>query len=158
MSQVNYLTERFPWLAWINDIPGVILGVITGLLPVVMLAILMALVPIVFRILAKLAGWVTLSQVELQTQSWYFAFQVVQVFLVTTMAGAVTTVIDEVLNNPGSVITLLSKNLPKASSVSYLSSSFAMSTIPLKERELLTLVCWHCTSSPQKPRACLVLS
>lgn len=65
--------------------------------------------------MAKLAGCVTLSQVELQTQSWYFAFQVIQVFLVTTMAGAVTTVIDEVLKNPGSVITLLSKNLPKAS-------------------------------------------
>lgn len=115
VSQINYLTEQFPWLAWINDIPGVILGVITGLLPVVMLAILMALVPIVFRLLAKLAGWVTLSQVELQTQSWYFAFQVVQVFLVTTMAGAVTTVIEQVLDDPGSVITLLSNNLPKAS-------------------------------------------
>lgn len=65
--------------------------------------------------MAKLAGWVTLSQVELQTQSWYFAFQVVQVFLITTFAGAVTTVIDQVLKNPGSVLTLLSNNLPKAS-------------------------------------------
>lgn len=65
--------------------------------------------------MAKLAGWVTLSQVELQTQSWYFAFQVIQVFLITTCAGAVTTVIDEVLDNPGSVLTLLSNNLPKAS-------------------------------------------
>ena len=115
VSQVNYLTGQFPWLAWINDIPSVILGVITGLLPVIMLAILMALVPIVFRILAKLAGWVTLSQVELPTQSWYFAFQLIQVFLITTMAGAVTTVIQEVLDNPASVITLLSVNLPKAS-------------------------------------------
>lgn len=31
------------------------------------------------------------------------------------MAGAVTTVIDQVIANPGSVITLLSENLPKAS-------------------------------------------
>jgi uncharacterized membrane protein len=49
VSQINYLTEQFPWLGWINDIPSVILGVVTGLLPVVMLAILMALVPIVCR-------------------------------------------------------------------------------------------------------------
>lgn len=115
VSQINYLTDRFAWLRWINSIPTVILGVITGLLPTIMLAVLMALVPIIFRLLAKLAGWVTLSQVELQTQSWYFAFQVIQVFLITTCAGAVTTVIDDVLKDPGSVITLLSNNLPKAS-------------------------------------------
>ncbi|KAF2648636.1 DUF221-domain-containing protein [Lophiostoma macrostomum CBS 122681] len=115
VSQINYLTQRFTWLEWINSIPTVILGVITGLLPTIMLAVLMALVPIICRLLAKLAGWVTYSQVELQTQSWYFAFQVIQVFLVTTCAGAVTTVIDQVLKNPGSVLTLLSENLPKAS-------------------------------------------
>lgn len=65
--------------------------------------------------MAKLSGLVTYSQVELQTQSWYFAFQVIQVFLVTTCAGAVTTVIQQVLANPGTVLTLLSENLPKAS-------------------------------------------
>jgi hypothetical protein len=67
--------------------------------------------------MAKLAGYVTLSQIELQTQSWYFAFQVVQVFLITTFAGAATTVINSVKENPGSALTLLSKNLPKASNV-----------------------------------------
>ncbi|KAF2873533.1 hypothetical protein BDV95DRAFT_567216 [Massariosphaeria phaeospora] len=115
VSQINYLTERFTWLEWINQIPSVILGVITGLLPVIMLAVLMSLVPVVCRLMAKLAGWVTLSQIELQTQSWYFAFQVIQVFLITTVAGAVTAVIDKVIKNPGSILTLLSENLPKAS-------------------------------------------
>lgn len=38
-----------------------------------------------------------------------------QVFLVTTFAGAATTVIDQVIKNPGSALTLLSENLPKAS-------------------------------------------
>ncbi|KAJ4299398.1 phosphate metabolism protein 7 [Kalmusia sp. IMI 367209] len=115
ISQVNYLTKTFTWLAWINDIPSVILGVITGLLPVIMLAVLMALVPIICRLMAKLAGWVTLSQVELQTQSWYFAFQVIQVFLITTCAGAVTAVFQQVRDDPSQVLTLLSNNLPKAS-------------------------------------------
>lgn len=65
--------------------------------------------------MAKLAGWVTLSQIELQTQSWYFAFQVIQVFLITTCASAATAVIQTVRDNPGQVLTLLSENLPKAS-------------------------------------------
>lgn len=49
ISNVPYLTENVPFLAWINDIPSVILGVVTGLLPTVMLAILMALVPVICR-------------------------------------------------------------------------------------------------------------
>jgi hypothetical protein len=49
ISNIQYLTKTFTWLQWINDIPPVILGVITGLLPVVMLAVLMALVPIICR-------------------------------------------------------------------------------------------------------------
>lgn len=57
VSNINYLAERFTWLSWILDIPKVILGVVTGLLPSVMLAVLMALVPIVCRLMAKLAGY-----------------------------------------------------------------------------------------------------
>jgi hypothetical protein len=49
ISNVNYLTENVPFLDFINDIPDVILGVVTGLLPVVLLAILMALVPVICR-------------------------------------------------------------------------------------------------------------
>jgi hypothetical protein len=57
VSNVNYLAREFTWLAWINDIPTVILGVVTGLLPAVMLAVLMSLVPVVCRLMAKLAGY-----------------------------------------------------------------------------------------------------
>lgn len=115
ISNINYLAQRFPWLSWILDIPSVILGVVTGLLPTVMLAVLMALVPIFCRLMAKLAGYVTWSQIELKTQSWYFVFQVVQVFLVATLSSAITSVIDDILKQPGMVLSLLAENLPKAS-------------------------------------------
>lgn len=115
ISNINYLAERFTWLSWILDIPSVILGVVTGLLPTVMLAVLMALVPIFCRFMAKTAGYVTWSQIELKTQSWYFVFQVVQVFLVATLSSAITSVINDILNDPGMVLGLLAENLPKAS-------------------------------------------
>lgn len=51
----------------------------------------------------------------MKTQTWYFAFQVVQVFLVATLSGAITSVINDVINNPSIVLSLLSENLPKAS-------------------------------------------
>lgn len=87
LSNINYLTNKVPFLGFINSIPKVILGVVTGLLPVVLLAVLMALVPIFCRLLAKYAGEPTLSAIELKTQSWYFSFQVVQVFLITTFSS-----------------------------------------------------------------------
>jgi len=49
ISNINYLTENVPFLGFINNIPPVILGVVTGLLPVIVLAVLMALVPVICR-------------------------------------------------------------------------------------------------------------
>jgi hypothetical protein len=49
ISNVPYLTENVPFLAWIDSIPPVILGLVTGLLPTVLLAVLMALVPVICR-------------------------------------------------------------------------------------------------------------
>jgi calcium permeable stress-gated cation channel len=49
ISNINYLTNKVGFLKFILDIPPVILGVVTGLLPSIMLAVLMALLPIILR-------------------------------------------------------------------------------------------------------------
>lgn len=66
-------------------------------------------------VLAKLAGAVTLSEVEQQTQVWYFGFQVVQVFLITTFTSGATAVASQIVSNLPQAVPLLAKNLPKAS-------------------------------------------
>jgi len=48
ISNVNYL-ETYSWLHWLTKIPNIIMGVVTGLLPVVALSILMSLVPVIMR-------------------------------------------------------------------------------------------------------------
>ena len=115
ISNINALTEKVHFLRFINKAPTVILGLITGLLPSILLAVLMALLPIILRLAAKLGGMPSLARVELRTQNFYFAFQVVQVFLVTTLSSAITKAITPILNNPGSVTSLLANNLPLAS-------------------------------------------
>ncbi|KAJ5051484.1 uncharacterized protein L3040_001260 [Drepanopeziza brunnea f. sp. 'multigermtubi'] len=122
ISNINYLTDKITFLEFINDIPPVILGVVTGLLPSVALAILMALVPIVCRWMAKLGGEVTHPAVELKCQSWYMAFQVIQVFLVMTFSSGAASTVTAIINDPGSATTLLAENLPKASNffISYI--------------------------------------
>jgi uncharacterized protein YacL len=48
VSNVQEL-KKISFLTWLDQIPDVIMGVVTGLLPSVLLAILMSLVPIVMR-------------------------------------------------------------------------------------------------------------
>ena len=98
-----------------TKVPKVVLGVITGLLPSVLLAVLMALLPIFLRLMAKLGGDPTLSEVELTVQNYYFAFQVVQVFLVATLGSAASASIKTIYQNPIGITTLLAQKLPLAS-------------------------------------------
>ncbi|EMC91709.1 hypothetical protein BAUCODRAFT_79204 [Baudoinia panamericana UAMH 10762] len=118
ISNINYLesTTAFSWLHYIFDpIPSVVRGVVTGLLPVILLAVLMALLPIILRLMARLGGDPTASAVELTVQNSYFAFQVVQVFLVATLGSAASSVGGQIAQQPTSAISILANNLPKAS-------------------------------------------
>ena len=114
ISNVNYL-EKISFLTWLQKVPTIIMGFITGLLPSVALSILMSLVPVIMRLCARLSGEPSISRVELFTQNAYFCFQVIQVFLVTTLASAATAVVKQIVDNPSDATSLLANNLPKAS-------------------------------------------
>lgn len=138
ISNVNSIVALVPALGFILDIPKVILGVVTGLLPVVLLAVLMALLPIFLRLMARLGGAPTWSQVELTTQNTYFMFQVVQVFLVATLGSAATAVVNQIKEDPTSATTLLAQKLPAASTF-YL-SYFILQGLGVVSQVLLGLV------------------
>ncbi|KAI0152345.1 DUF221-domain-containing protein [Hypoxylon sp. NC0597] len=115
ISNVTYIAHRVFFLSWLLSIPDVVLGLIQGLLPSVALSILMSLVPIIMRLCAKLSGEPSLSRVELFTQNAYFAFQLIQVFLVATVTSSASSVVTQIMDDPQSATTILSENLPKAS-------------------------------------------
>ena len=137
ISNLDYLTEKIPWLSWIKDLPESVLGAITGLLPVVLLAVLMSLLPVYLRFLATLSGDPTKSAVELSVQNSYFGFQVVQVFLVATLASSAAKVAEQVINDPMSIATILAQNLPLASNF-YL-SYFMLQGLAVVGQVLLSL-------------------
>lgn len=75
-----------------------------------------------------------MSDVELTTQNYYFAFQVVQVFLVVTLASSATSVAAKIADDPMSATDLLATKLPKAANfyISYITLqglSFASGTL-----------------------------
>ena len=115
LSNINYLTDKVKFLRFINDLPPWILGLITGLLPPYLLSTLVSYVPKFMRNIAKLSGEPTLPEAELKTQIWYFIFQVIQVFLVTTFSSGAAAVATSIAQDPAQVPNLLAQNLPKAS-------------------------------------------
>ncbi|KAK0104996.1 hypothetical protein ONS95_004635 [Cadophora gregata] len=115
VSNIKDITEKLTFLAWINDLPKVVLGLIQGLLPAVALSMLMAIVPMIMRACARQAGVATQSRIELFVQNSYFLFQVLQVFLVTTLTSTVASAFTDLIKNPMGVRKLLSTALPKAS-------------------------------------------
>lgn len=122
LSNIKSLEEKAPFLKFLDKIPPSILGVIQGLLPAVLLGVLMALLPIILRLMARKGGCPTVPAVELRTQNFYFCFQVIQVFLVTTFTSAASAVGAKIAKNPSSATSLLAANLPHAATffISYL--------------------------------------
>jgi len=115
ISNVHSLATKIFFLHWLEKLPSVIIGLISGLLPAVALSCLMAIVPMIMRACARQAGVATESRIELFVQNSYFIFQIVQVFLITTLTSAASAVFTQVLEDPLSARGLLSQNLPKAS-------------------------------------------
>ena len=127
-----------PWLSFINQIPSVILGLVQGLLPAILLAVLMALLPIILRKMAALAGKPSLSSIELRVQNTYFMFQVIQVFLVTTITSSASAAISSIIRDPSSVTSLLGQDLPKASN--FYISYFILQGLAISSGAVLQLV------------------
>lgn len=115
ISNINFLTNKVPFLKFIDKMPDKIMGIITGLLPVVALAVLMSLVPPFIKKMGKVSGLLTIQQVEAYCQSWYYAFQVVNVFLVVTLTSAAASSVTTIIEDPGKALKLLATQIPKSS-------------------------------------------
>lgn len=49
ISNIEYLSEKVPFLGWIGDLPSVIKGVLSGVIPALALSLLMSIVPGILR-------------------------------------------------------------------------------------------------------------
>ncbi|KAK4936653.1 hypothetical protein LTR10_022505 [Elasticomyces elasticus] len=122
ISNVHFLAEKVFFLHWIEDLPSPIIGLISGLLPSLALSWIMNIVPFILRNLARAAGLPTLTLIEMYSQKCYFAFQIIQVFLITTLTSAASGAAAQIVEDPTKAESLLAKNLPTASNfyISYI--------------------------------------
>ncbi|RMZ76393.1 hypothetical protein DV737_g4866, partial [Chaetothyriales sp. CBS 132003] len=115
LSNVDYLANKYEWLRWINKLPSPILGFLKGFVPPFVVSSVVSYVPLFFRYLARMHQPTTVEAENL-VQSWYMAFQIIQVFLLTTFTSGATALAQKIANDPTSLPQRLAKNLPTASS------------------------------------------
>lgn len=122
VSSITYLTNKLPWLKFIYKLPDPLLGLLTSLSPTIALAWLMSFLPTFIRLMARLNGASSLQAVEYFTQQAFFAFQIIQVFFVTTLSSAITSTATQIAEQPTKAMSLLASNLPKSSNffISYI--------------------------------------
>jgi hypothetical protein len=73
------------------------------------------LLPIILRLWVKLQGEVRRSDIELKLFTRFWLFQVIQGFLVITVASGLVNSLPDIVSNPGMTPNLLASKLPGAS-------------------------------------------
>jgi calcium permeable stress-gated cation channel len=117
LSQLDTAAKAYTWLHWVLRIPSWFRSVLQGVLPAALLGLLLFLLPLILRFLVKMQGTASGMLVEISVQRYYFCFLFVQLFLVVSIASALTqffalfTSVDGFTNIP----SLLGTNIPKAS-------------------------------------------
>ncbi|KAF9122935.1 hypothetical protein BGW39_009393 [Mortierella sp. 14UC] len=106
VAKLDAIVKFAPFLKGVYSLPKVVVGIIQGVLPPIGLAILMIVLPIILYKLAHLSGEVLNSRKTLS---------VVHVLLVTTLANGIFAAIQEIKDNPSSVMSMLASTLPQAS-------------------------------------------
>ena len=138
LSQIRPLTVTVKWLHWLAGAPSAVFSILQGVLPQALLALLLVLLPIILRFLAKVQGDYTGMAIELSVQKFYFAFLIVQVFLVISISSGITSVISQITQSPQSVPAILAQNLPKASN--YFFSYLLLQALSVSAGDLVQIV------------------
>jgi len=77
---------------------------------------LQQVLPPLFQAIGKVEGQLNFCNVQIRSFTRYFAFQVVNIFLVTAIAGSIFDTAAQIAENPGYAFQFLGYALPKTSS------------------------------------------
>ena len=125
-------------------------GLLNAYLPSLLLVLLMALVPPILRKLTAREGYPTNVQTE-RTILWrFYLFLVINVFLVTTLAGSVLGKLEDILSGDDSIPELLASSLPNQGPffIEYLMVKLCYVTMDLLRPHILLLYVFRAAGRP----------
>jgi len=112
-SNLDSLAETWAWLGRQKNTSTYIL--VNDYLPFLVILILMALLPLIFDLLARYYERVKCeSEIQLSIMNRFFYYQLANVYVSIT-AGSVTYSINEIINNPQTILLIIGQQLPSVS-------------------------------------------
>ena len=109
------LVASSPRLAQLDQ-ASVFFSSVISLVQPLCIVLIQQLLPPLFMAIGKVEGLVCFSDVQMRAFSRYFLFQVVNVFLVTTIAGSIFDTIAIIVETPEAAFEMLGNSLPRMSS------------------------------------------
>lgn len=109
------LVSSSPRLAQLDKASALFASGIAMVQPMCIVSLQQALPPL-FMAIGTMEGCVSFSEVQMKSFSRYFLFQVLNVFLVTTIAGSIFDTIAIIVENPETAFEMLGYSLPRLSS------------------------------------------
>lgn len=119
LSQLDYLPVLFEGFVWIDYLPARLRIIVSAILPSLAVSTLMGFAPMIFQYLARLKGYASKVEVDLDVQKYLFLFVFIQVFFVISLSRGITAVVTQVLLSPLSTVSLLAVNIPKGANFFY---------------------------------------
>ncbi|KAJ3214831.1 hypothetical protein HDU67_001158 [Dinochytrium kinnereticum] len=116
-SEPAALSRIFPVLKPFFDYSPQLTGVVTGFLPQAAISILLLLVPVLLRVLNRVAGVALLTEVERITHEQFFLFQVFNLFFAVTISGTILSIwsiFGAILKDPSYIFFALAEIIPKS--------------------------------------------
>jgi hypothetical protein len=109
------LVSTSPRLAQLDQATALFSSAIAMVQPMCIVT-LQQLLPPLFLAIGRMEGVVAFSDIQMRAFSRYFLFQVLNVFLVTTIAGSIFDTIAIIVENPEAAFEMLGNSLPRMSS------------------------------------------
>jgi len=109
------LISTSPRLAQLDQASAFFSTALALVQPICLIMIQQVLPPLFMQI-SKAEGLVSFSEVQMRAFSRYFSFQVLNVFLVTAVAGSIFDTLAIIIENPEAAFEMLGNSLPRMSS------------------------------------------
>ncbi|KAJ9653610.1 hypothetical protein H2198_007234 [Neophaeococcomyces mojaviensis] len=146
LSQISILLQIIPGGSDVG-IPDWLRGVVQGVAPSLATSILMSLYPLLLRFTLKHAKYLTLSEIQIETQKYYTIFLFIQLFVTPSIASGLIPTAFEVLNKGITELPrILALNLPLSGNyyLSYmLIQSILLAAFTIFRLQPLIKLCWR---------------
>ena len=111
----NALVSYSPRIAQLDQASALFSSAIAIVQPLCLVGI-QQLLPPLFIFIGKCEGIISFSEVQMKAFSRYFMFQILNIFLVTAVAGSIFDTLAIIIENPESALLMLGNSLPRMSS------------------------------------------